>query len=106
VNSSRGVRRIHRGCVGGSSRLQRRGWLLSNQLPVQRRGLVRSLVHAVLWTVPAVREMAVSLAVGGGCCTATAATTRSAAMPIAEKLVLPQGYGQATETLAWEQVRA
>jgi nitroimidazol reductase NimA-like FMN-containing flavoprotein (pyridoxamine 5'-phosphate oxidase superfamily) len=27
-------------------------------------------------------------------------------MPIAEKLVLPQGYGQTTETLAWEHVRA
>jgi nitroimidazol reductase NimA-like FMN-containing flavoprotein (pyridoxamine 5'-phosphate oxidase superfamily) len=27
-------------------------------------------------------------------------------MPIAEKLVLPQGYGQTTETLAWEGVRA
>jgi hypothetical protein len=27
-------------------------------------------------------------------------------MPIAEKLVLPQGYGQTTETLAWERVRA
>ena len=27
-------------------------------------------------------------------------------MPIAEKLVLPEGYGQTTETLAWEQVRA
>jgi hypothetical protein len=27
-------------------------------------------------------------------------------MPIAEKLVLPQGYGQTTETLAWDSVRA
>ena len=27
-------------------------------------------------------------------------------MPIVEKLVLPQGYGQTTEPLAWEQVRA
>jgi hypothetical protein len=27
-------------------------------------------------------------------------------MPIAEKLVLPQGYGQTTQTLVWEQVRA
>ena len=27
-------------------------------------------------------------------------------MPIAEKLVLPQGYGHTTETLAWEHVRA
>jgi nitroimidazol reductase NimA-like FMN-containing flavoprotein (pyridoxamine 5'-phosphate oxidase superfamily) len=27
-------------------------------------------------------------------------------MPIAQKLVLPQGYGQTTETLAWEGVRA
>jgi nitroimidazol reductase NimA-like FMN-containing flavoprotein (pyridoxamine 5'-phosphate oxidase superfamily) len=31
---------------------------------------------------------------------------RSAAMPKAEKLVFPQGYGQTTETLAWEQVQA
>jgi len=27
-------------------------------------------------------------------------------MPIAEQLVLPQGYGQTTQTLAWERVRA
>jgi hypothetical protein len=27
-------------------------------------------------------------------------------MPIAEKLVLPEGYGQTTEALAWEDVRA
>jgi pyridoxamine 5'-phosphate oxidase-like protein len=27
-------------------------------------------------------------------------------MPIAQKLGLPQGYGQTTETLAWEGVRA
>jgi hypothetical protein len=27
-------------------------------------------------------------------------------MPTAEKLVLPQGYGQTTEALAWERVRA
>jgi hypothetical protein len=27
-------------------------------------------------------------------------------MPITEKLVLPQGYGQTTEPMAWEQVRA
>ena len=27
-------------------------------------------------------------------------------MPTAEKLVLPQGYGQTTQTLAWDQVRA
>ena len=26
-------------------------------------------------------------------------------MPIAEKLVLPEGYGQTTESLAWEDVR-
>ena len=26
-------------------------------------------------------------------------------MPIADKLVLPQGYGQTTESLAWEDVR-
>jgi hypothetical protein len=26
-------------------------------------------------------------------------------MPIAEKLVLPQGYGQTTQTLAWKRVR-
>jgi transposase len=50
------------GCVhvgaGPAPRLQRRGWPMSGQLPVQRRGLVRSLVHAVLMDVPAVREMA------------------------------------------------
>jgi hypothetical protein len=50
------------GCVhvgaGPAPRLQRRGWPMSAQLPVQRRGLVRSLVHAVLMDVPAVPEMA------------------------------------------------
>ena len=69
-------------------------------------GWVRSLVHAVLINVPAVRELAVS----AGCRRQMLYYRRNNDQERCHadrgEAAAASGYGQTTETLAWEQVRA
>ena len=46
------------------------------------------------------------LPVGRRCCNCASDYEEMSAVPLAEKLLLPEGYGDTTETLSWESVRA